>query len=187
MTGPQRNDSGPLGLLNEGTDLSAGAHAGEKGANRSYRTVGAVLRDSATAYGAAPFVTSGELELSFAELDSAVDRAASGLLSIGVGRGDHVGLWLGNSVEWVVWFCACARIGAAIVPVSTRYKADEMGYVVAHSACKALIISGPRWGIDFLADAYRHRPRACGPGSGTIAPGAISAAPSCAPRRVEWG
>ena len=149
-------------------DAAAVPLAGQTGAERGYRPVGAVLRRSAAAFGTAPFLVSGERRLSFAELDAAADRAASGLLRIGIGRGDHVGLWLGNGVEWVVWFFACARLGAAIVPVSTRYKAEEMGYVVAHSGCKALIVSGPRWGIDFFQMLSAIAPELAGQEAGKL-------------------
>ena len=133
------------------TEVHAAVQARTTDGPRSYRPLGAALRESGRAYGDAPFLVSSERRLSFAELDAAVDGAASGLLRLGLARGDHVGLWLGNSVDWVIWFFACARIGAAVVPVSTRYKAEEMAYVVAHAECKALIVSEPRWGIDFYA------------------------------------
>ena len=148
--------------------MSVGSPAAPPDDGRNYRPVGAVLRASAETFGAATFLVNGERRLSFAELDAAVDRAASGLLRLGIKRGDHVGLWLGNCVEWVVWFFACARLGAAVVPVSTRYKAEEMGYVVAHSGCTALIVSGPRWGIDFFEMLSAIAPELAGQRAGSL-------------------
>ncbi|WP_419825753.1 AMP-binding protein [Sphingomonas sp.] len=123
----------------------------DQAAESTRGTVGEILQARKVQFGDATFLVHGDRRLSFAEVDKTVDQAAASLLGLGIRRGDQVGLWLGNSIEWAVWFFACARIGAPVVPISTRYKAEEMAYVVAHADCRALIVNEPRWGIDFHA------------------------------------
>jgi Enoyl-(Acyl carrier protein) reductase/AMP-binding enzyme len=47
--------------------------------------------------------------LTFAEFDSKTDHLASGLLALGLGRGDRVAWWLNNSIEWALTLCAHRR------------------------------------------------------------------------------
>lgn len=113
-------------------------------------TLGAALRRSARVHGGQECIKSGENSLSFAEFDAATDRLGSGLLSQGITRGDHVAVWLNNSIEWALTLCACARIGAVLIPINTRYTADEAGFIMAQSDAKALVMTRSLWGKDFL-------------------------------------
>jgi fatty-acyl-CoA synthase len=112
-------------------------------------TLGGALRSSAARHSVLPFILTKDRRLSFQEFDDEVDRFAAGLLGLGIGRGDHVALWLHNSIEWILVFCACARIGAVVVPVNTRYKRDEVRHVVANSNAKALVMLERMWGGDY--------------------------------------
>ncbi|MGZ8264221.1 MAG: AMP-binding protein, partial [Burkholderiales bacterium] len=64
--------------------------------------------------------------LSYGELAEQVTAMARGLRALGVRRGDHVAVCMGNNLEWVVFFYAAAEIGAVTVPVNTRFKSDEL-------------------------------------------------------------
>ena len=114
-------------------------------------TLGEALRRSAARHGERPFLLGMGEPVTFAAFDDRVDRLADGLLALGVGRGDHVAVWLTNSPEWVTAFCAIARIGAVLVPVNTRYKADEVAYILAQSDAKALLMMPAMWGVDYHA------------------------------------
>ena len=86
----------------------------------------------------------------FAELASQIDRAAKALLALGVARGDHVSLWLNNRSEWVFLMYALAKVGAVQVPVNTRFRTNDLEYVLRQSDTRMLIthdVSGP---IDYL-------------------------------------
>jgi len=72
-----------------------------------------------------------------------VERAANlsaGLASIGVRRGDRVGLWMTNTIEWVVSAYAAMRIGAAIVPINTFLRPVEVKYFLAQSGTRHLLL-----------------------------------------------
>ena len=112
-------------------------------------TIGSLLRESAKRYPDIPFFISDDRTVTFAAFNGEVDRMAAGLLKLGVGRGNHVAIWLPNTYEWVLTFCAAARIGAVIVPVNTRYKAEEARYVIEQSDAKVLVMLHRMWSTDY--------------------------------------
>lgn len=76
---------------------------------------------------------------SYAELNKEVDRLAAGLIHLGIGKGDRVGIWSPNRVEWVLTQFATAKIGAIMVCVNPAYRLYELEYVLNKVGCKALI------------------------------------------------
>lgn len=114
-------------------------------------TIGGLLRESARRFADLPFLIEGEKVQSFAAFDAEVDRLCAGLLGLGIGRGDHVAIWLPNIGEWVLFFAACGRIGAVAVPVNTRYKPDEARYVIERSDAKLLVMLPKMWRSDYAA------------------------------------
>lgn len=114
-------------------------------------TLGDVLRRTAQRRPEHTALVGMGSRLTFAEFDRATDEVAHGLRALGVGRGDQVALWLTNSPDWVVCWMACARIGAVLVPVNTRFKPDEVAYILRQSDARVLIAMDAFWGIDFLA------------------------------------
>lgn len=80
--------------------------------------------------------------VTYAELEVQANRLAHVLLACGVAVGDRVG-WCGpNSVEVLVSLHACRKIGAVAVPVSYRFTAAEMGYVLADCGAVAVLVDG---------------------------------------------
>jgi fatty-acyl-CoA synthase len=86
--------------------------------------------------------------MTWAELSAAADRVASGLWSLGIRRGDRVGLWSTNCIEWIMLHMGCARAGAALVNVNPAYRSHELGYTLTRSRMKALFL----WHKDKRAD-----------------------------------
>ena len=90
------------------------------------------------------------LRWTYREFDHRVNRLAKGLLAIGIGKGDNVGIWAKNVPDWLTFQFACAKTGAVLVTVNTAYKADEMDYVLRQSDMKMLgLIDGFR-DVDYL-------------------------------------
>ncbi len=89
--------------------------------------------------------------LTYAELRDNVREVAQGLRALGITRGDHVAVCMGNSLEWVIFFYAAASIGAVTVPVNTRFMADEMHYCLKQADVKLLFIADRFLKIDFMA------------------------------------
>uniref|UniRef100_A0A8C8ZQZ3 Medium-chain acyl-CoA ligase ACSF2, mitochondrial n=1 Tax=Prolemur simus TaxID=1328070 RepID=A0A8C8ZQZ3_PROSS len=79
------------------------------------------------------------MRLTFAQLKEEVDKAASGLLSIGLCKGDRLGMWGPNSYAWVLMQLAAAQAGIILVSVNPAYQAMELEYVLKKVGCKALV------------------------------------------------
>ncbi|WP_151526063.1 class I adenylate-forming enzyme family protein [Serinicoccus kebangsaanensis] len=73
-----------------------------------------------------PAVVDRGVTVSYGELESRVESLAGALLGAGVGRGMRVATLVGNSAEHVVLFFACARVGAALAPLSWRLTPPEL-------------------------------------------------------------
>jgi HIP---CoA ligase len=110
----------------------------------------AVLR-AAERFGDRAALEDGDLRLSFAEVAEAGLRAARAFLATGVERGDRVAVWAPNIAEWVVAAIGLQMAGAALVPLSTRFKAVEAGYVLRRSGARLLCTVGEFLGIDYAA------------------------------------
>jgi fatty-acyl-CoA synthase len=81
-----------------------------------------------------------DLRWSYREFADRVDRVARGLLSLGIGNGDHVAIWATNVPEWVVLQFATARIGAVLVTINPAYRPFETRYVLEQSDAVALVL-----------------------------------------------
>jgi fatty-acyl-CoA synthase len=77
--------------------------------------------------------------------------AAATIHSLGVTRGDHVGILMGNDEKWLSLFYGAAMIGAVTVPVNTRFKAAEIDFCLKQADCKALFYVPRFLNIDFRA------------------------------------
>ncbi len=113
-------------------------------------TLGQALRRSGARWPDQDFFKTADVSVSFLQFDQRVDQFARALLALGLKRQDHVAVWLGNSLEWALTFCACARIGAVLVPINTRYTASEAGYILAQSDAKALVMTSVLYGLNYL-------------------------------------
>ncbi len=69
-----------------------------------------------------------------------VHRYAKGLHAIGVRRGDRVGIWMTNRPEWCYARYAIYKIGAVMVPISTRFRVDDLDYILGQSDTSVLIM-----------------------------------------------
>ena len=113
-------------------------------------TIGALLGRTATSFPDRLAVASRHQSrrMTWAELSQAADRVARGLWSLGIRRGDRVGLWSTNCIEWVMLHMGCARAGAALVNVNPAYRSHELQYTLTRSRMKALFL----WHKDKRAD-----------------------------------
>jgi fatty-acyl-CoA synthase len=84
--------------------------------------------------------------LSYALLAAEIDRLAKGLLALGFARGDRIGVWSTNNIEWLLIQMATARIGAVLVNINPAYRRHELVHALQRSAVQGL----------FLIPAFRH-------------------------------
>ena len=82
-------------------------------------------------------VESGE-RLTYADLDARIDAAAAMIAARGIGEGDRYGLLSHNSVELIAAFFAAGRLGAIVVPLSTRATQHELDGIAADCGMKVM-------------------------------------------------
>jgi fatty-acyl-CoA synthase len=90
------------------------------------------------------------LRFTYSEFDERVNMLAKGLLSLGIVKGDHVGIWARNVPDWLTFMFATAKIGVVLVTVNTAYKAHELEYVLKQSDMKALAIIDGFQDVDYV-------------------------------------
>ena len=112
------------------------------------RTLGEVLssRDAE-----AEALVTREARFTYGELLAKAKSAAGGMQAMGLERGDHVGILMGNDENWLALFYGAALIGAVTVPVNTRFKAAEIDFCLKQAQCKALFHVERFLSIDFGA------------------------------------
>ena len=89
-----------------------------------------------------PFVIDASESVSYRDMDLKIEAVASGLVALGVGPGDKVALWMSNIWEWVAVQFAVTRIGAVLVPINTRLRADDLAHVLSDSGARVIILQG---------------------------------------------
>ena len=115
------------------------------------RRFGDLPGEMAERFGSREALVFRDARFTFSEVADQVDLAAKALMALGVEAGDHVSLWLNNRAEWLFFMFGLARIGAVQVPVNTRFRTNDLEYVLRQSDSAMLIthdVSGP---IDYLA------------------------------------
>lgn len=78
--------------------------------------------------------------LTFADAHHRSDGLAYGLSEMGIGKGDAVAVLMGNVVEYVELFFACAKIGALFTLANYGYSEGELQSVLRHCGAKALVM-----------------------------------------------
>ena len=87
-------------------------------AGSGMRCIGRSLEDAASRTPKKSFLVFADVEVSYQAFWQAVQRAASGLLGLGVRKGDKVAILLGNRLEFPLAWLAANAIGAVMVPVN---------------------------------------------------------------------
>jgi acyl-CoA synthetase (AMP-forming)/AMP-acid ligase II len=84
-------------------------------------------------------LVSGEQQVTYRELDERTNRLAHYLAGLGVGAGDHVGLYAHNSLEAAETILASCKLRAAAININYRFTASELQYMFADADLVALV------------------------------------------------
>ena len=116
-------------------------------------TIGQALRNAGRTWGGDLALVSRHqaIRWTWTELDTEVDRVATGLLRHGVAKGDRVGIWAPNCAEWAVIQYATARIGAILVNINPAYRVTEAEYALNKVGCSVLVTATAFKSSDYLA------------------------------------
>src|SRR5262245_12480254 len=95
---------------------------------------------------------------SYSALAGEVDAIALGLLELGVGKGDRVGIWAPNCAEWTFVQYATAKLGAILVNINPAYRVHELEYVLNQSGIRTLVAAPAFKTSDYAAMISEVRP-----------------------------
>jgi len=118
-------------------------------------TIPQLVEAAAARFGARVAIEDGAVRLSFTALAAETRRAARAFLAAGIAPGDRVAIWAPNLWEWVVAATGLHAAGAVLVPLNTRFKGREAGYVLRKSRARVLVTVGEFLGtryVESLAD-----------------------------------
>jgi crotonobetaine/carnitine-CoA ligase len=104
------------------------------------RTVVHVLRERRARTPDKAWVRWDAVDHSYAELDTLSSRIANGLLAAGLRRGDTLLVMLGDGVEIIATWLACAKTGIIDVPVNTAYRGDVLVHIANDCGARAAVI-----------------------------------------------
>ena len=76
----------------------------------------------------------------YAQLADRVNKLAKAFISAGFEKGDRVGIWSPNNVEWLTTQYATAKAGIILVTINPAYRVHELAYVLEQSGCRGLVM-----------------------------------------------
>lgn len=114
------------------------------------RTLGQLPADAARRWGSREALVFNDSRWTWNEFSDEVDRAAKALIAIGVVPGEKVALWMNNKPEWLFLMYAVAKVGAVLVPLNTRYRTEDIDYVVGQSTTGTVISDDRSGPVDYL-------------------------------------
>ena len=100
-----------------------------------------------------------------------VERAARGLLRLGIQKGERVGIWSTNYAEWVITQFAVAKLGAILVNLNPAYGTVEIEHALQQSGCSTLLVTRGFHGRDYPSILFEICPEAA-----RSAPGGLESA-----------
>ncbi|MBD8588543.1 (2,3-dihydroxybenzoyl)adenylate synthase [Peribacillus simplex] len=112
-------------------------------------TFGEMLRERAKVHGERIAITSGERNMSYAELDNGADRLAAGFQELGIKKSDRVVVQLPNVIEFFEVCFALFRLGALPVFALPSHRSSEINYFYEFAEAVAYIIPDKHAGFDY--------------------------------------
>ena len=114
------------------------------------RTVFDVLKEKAAAHPDREVFADEHKRLTYGQLKDRVERCATYLRKIGIGRGDVVTIQLPNRIEFPIVFFSLELIGAVANTVNPDFRARELEYILRFSKSKAIVCARRFRGFDYL-------------------------------------
>ncbi|MCB1984187.1 MAG: AMP-binding protein [Burkholderiales bacterium] len=78
--------------------------------------------------------------LTYEQFTAEIESVACALFALGYRKGDRVGIWATNNLEWVLLQMATARIGVILVNINPAYRSRELAYALKQSEVEGLFL-----------------------------------------------
>ncbi|MGD8458345.1 MAG: long-chain fatty acid--CoA ligase [Anaerolineales bacterium] len=79
-------------------------------------------------------------EITYKEMNEITDRLAAGLYSLGIKKGDRVGLFIPNTPQFIMAYYAIMKIGAIVVATNPMYTEREIIYQVNDAGVEVMVL-----------------------------------------------
>ena len=89
--------------------------------------------------------------LTYRELDVEIRRLAKGLLGAGFKKGERIGVWATNNLEWLLLQMATSWLGVVLVNINPAYRQRELAYALQCSEVQGLFVIPSFRDSDYLA------------------------------------
>jgi malonyl-CoA/methylmalonyl-CoA synthetase len=86
-------------------------------------------------------------EYTFGELDARSNRMAHALKGRGLARGDRLGVYLSNCIEFIDLYLAAIKLGVIFVPVNILYREREVSHILSDAEPKLYLTAGDLPGL----------------------------------------
>lgn len=81
-----------------------------------------------------------DLRLPYGLVNMMARKAANALVTLGVKKGDRVGIMSPNVPQYVIAFQACAKLGAIVVPINPLAAGPEVSHYIKDSGAETVIV-----------------------------------------------
>jgi len=115
-----------------------------------YPTIPAMVHHSAVAYGDKTYIIDGDVSWSFRDMEQRMLEAGRAYIALGIRPGDRVALLGPNSARWAQAALGIHAAGGIVIPLNTRFKAAELGYILRKSGAAAVVTVGDFLGVDHV-------------------------------------
>ncbi|MDY0387468.1 MAG: AMP-binding protein [Methanolobus sp.] len=95
-----------------------------------------------------------DLRFTYKEFNERVNMLAKGLIELGIGKDDKVGIWATNVPDWLTFMFATSKIGAILVTINTAYKTHEVEYIMKQADLKAIAIIDGFRDVNYINTIY---------------------------------
>lgn len=99
-----------------------------------------VFENAVNKYPETPCTIFKGAKITYREMNELTDRLAAGLSSIGIKKGDRVGIFMPNTPQFVMAFFAVVKLGAIAVATNPLYSAREIEHQVNDAAVEVMIV-----------------------------------------------
>ena len=99
-----------------------------------------LLEESARKYPDSPCTIFKGAVITYREMDELTDRLAAGIASLGIKKGDRVGMFMLNTPQFVITFFSILKAGGVVVAINPLYSAREIEHQVNDAGIEVMFV-----------------------------------------------
>ncbi len=121
-------------------------------------TLGKLFDRAATQFPKNEALVQGDKRVTYDTYMDKVNSMANALLKLGVKKDEKIAIWMANLPEWVYAHFAAVKLGAPVIPISTRYRVHELEYILKKSDTTTFFVQDRFLKSDYIPMIYELLP-----------------------------